>query len=172
MIKSIVKLFNGLNANTNPGDIAHAMACGLLLGFMPKNNLLWYLVLVFVLFMRINKGAYVLALLIGTAFAPLLDNMFDAIGYFVLTIPQLSTFYGNLLEVPFVAFTKFNNTVVMGAFVFGIVLYVPVYWLCRLLIAQWRKHITPAIAQSGIAKAMNKMPFIGALVKIAAGTGK
>lgn len=172
MIKSIVKLFAALNANTNPGEIAHAMACGLLLGFMPKNNLLWYLVLVFVLFVRINKPAYVLSLLVGASFAPLLDNMFDAIGYAVLTIPSLSACYGNLLDVPFVAFTKFNNTVVMGAFVFGIVLYGPVYWIARALIAMWRKNVVPVIARSKLAKALNKLPVLGSLIKFAAGTGK
>ena len=50
MIKAIAKLFKALNANVNPGEIAHAFSCGILLGLMPKNNVFWYLLFIFILF--------------------------------------------------------------------------------------------------------------------------
>ncbi len=169
MIKPLVKLFNALGANTNPGEIAHAMSCGILLGLMPKNNLLWYLVLVFILFIRINKPAYAVSLLVGSALAPLLDPAFDAIGYAFLTVPAFSGFFGTLLDVPFVALTKFNNTIVMGAFLAGIILYVPLYFLCRALIFLWRQHVVPFMQKSKLGKLVVKLPLISKIAGLAGG---
>ena len=49
MLKWISGFFRELNANSNPAEIAHALALGVLLGFMPKTNALWYMIFVFFL---------------------------------------------------------------------------------------------------------------------------
>ena len=169
MIKSIVKLFKALNANVNPGEIAHAFSCGILLGLMPKDNLLWYLVFVFILFIRINKPMYLIMILIGATFSPVLDGLFDTVGYAFLTIPSLAGFFGTLLEIPFVGFTKFNNSVVMGSLLCGLVLYVPLYFLGRLFVSLWRKHIAAAIRQSKLAKLIANLPLLGKVAGMVGG---
>ncbi|MBR1537332.1 MAG: TIGR03546 family protein [Treponema sp.] len=160
MLKSIVKLFSALNANVNPAEIAHAFSCGILLGFMPKDNLLWWLVFVFVLFIRINKPMYLIMVLIASTFSPVMDSLFDTVGYAFLTIPALSALFGTLLDIPFVGFTKFNNSVVMGSLLCGIVLYVPMYFLGRILVSLWRNHITHWIRKTHLAKAVAKLPLV------------
>ena len=169
MLKSIVKLFSALNANVNPGEIAHAFSCGILLGLMPKNNLLWWLVFVFILFIRINKPMYLIMTLIASTFAPVMDGLFDTVGYAFLTIPAFSGFFGWLLEVPFVGFTKFNNSVVTGSLLCGLVLYVPMYFLGRLLVSLWRKHITHWVRKTKLAKAVAKLPLIAKIAGMVGG---
>ena len=160
MISYIVKLLKALNTNSHPGEIAHAVAIGMLLGFMPKNNALWYLLFVFFLFVRVHKGALLLAVLAASLLARLFDPLFDAIGYAVLTFSPLEPVYAALLDIPFVAFTKFNNTVVAGAVVSGLILYIPVYILIRILTKSWRTHIAPALARSKFMQAFYQIPFI------------
>ncbi len=169
MLKKLIKLLKAFNGNVNPGEIAHAFACGAILGLMPKNNLLWYLVLVFILFIRINKPAYLIMIIIGAAVSPAFDGLFDSVGYAFLTIPSLSGIFGTLLDIPFVAFTKFNNTVVMGSFLCGLVLYIPLYALARLLVFIWRKYASDFIRNSKIIKVINKLPLIA---KLAAKAGE
>ena len=169
MLKTIVKLFGALNANVNPGEIAHAFSCGILLGLMPKDNLLWWLVFVFVLFIRINKPMCLIMVLIASTFAPVVDGIFDTVGYAFLTIPSLSGFFGTLLEIPFVGFTKFNNSVVMGSLLCGLVIYVPMYFLGRLLVFLWRKHITHFIRQSKLNKVIAKLPLLGKIAGMVGG---
>ncbi len=169
MLKSIVKLFSALNANVNPGEIAHAFSCGILLGLMPKDNLLWWLVFIFILFIRINKPMYLLMVLIASTFSPVLDGLFDDVGYAFLTIPSLSGFFGNLLEIPFVGFTKFNNSVVMGSLLCGLVIYIPMYFLGRLIVFLWRKYITHLIRKSPISKAVKKLPLIAKIAGMVGG---
>ncbi len=169
MLKKLINLLKAFNGNVNPAEIAHAFACGAILGLMPKNNLLWYLVLVFILFIRINKPAYLLMILIGSSVSPAFDGFFDTVGYTILTIPALSGFYGMLLDIPFVAFTKFNNTVVMGSFISGLILYVPLYFAGRVLVYIWRKYAADIIKNSKIAKVINKLPLISKIASLAGG---
>lgn len=166
MVKKIVKLLKAFNSNVNPAEIAHAFACGAILGLMPKGNLLWVLAFVFILFVRINRPSYLLMILIGAAVSPAFDGFFDFVGYSFLTIPSIAPFFATLLDIPFVAFTKFNNSVVMGSFLCGIALYVPLYFLGRLLVFLWRKYAAPIVKGSKIWKAMTKLPLISKLASM------
>ena len=132
---------------------------------MPKTNLLWYLLFVFFLFVRINKGAFFLITLLASFAAPLLDPLFDSIGYSILLFKPLAPVYGALLDVPFVGFTKFNNTIVAGALTAGFVLYIPFYAASRVFVRQWRKHITPAVAQLRCIRFLYKLPLVSRIVK-------
>ncbi|MBQ3670306.1 MAG: TIGR03546 family protein [Treponema sp.] len=160
MISFIAKLLKALNVNTNPGEIAHGIACGFLLGLMPKSSLLWYLIFIFVLFIKINKPAYLIMIVLGSSVAVLLDPLFDSVGYAVLTVPSLYGFYARLIDIPFVYFTRFNNTVVMGSLVCGIILYVPVYVIARILVKLWRRYGVPAMRHSKIIKIVNQVPIL------------
>ena len=160
MISYIVKLLKALNTNSHPGEIAHAVSIGVLLGFMPKDNALWYLLFVLFLFVRVHKGAFLLTVLAASLLARLFDPLFDAIGYAVLTFSPAEPVYAALLDIPFVAFTKFNNTVVAGAVVSGLILYIPVYILMRILIKSWRTHFAPALVRSKFMQAFYQIPFI------------
>lgn len=168
MLKTLLKLLKSFNGNVNPAEIAHAVACGTVLGLMPKNNLFWYLVFVFVLFIRINKPSYLVMILIGASVSPAFDGFFDTVGYAFLTVPQFADFFARLYEIPFVAWTKFNNSVVTGSFLCGIVLYVPMYALGRLLVFLWRKYAADIIKNSKVVKIINKLPLIQKIVSAAA----
>lgn len=160
MLKLIAKLFKALNSNVNSAELAHAFSCGFVLGFMPKNNLLWYLVFVFILFIKINKPLYLITVLIGSSVAPFMDSYFDTIGYEFLTIPQLAPYFARLIEIPFVGFSKFNNTVVIGSLLSGLILYVPLYFLGKLVVFIWRKFFAGKIKNMKVTKLFYKIPLV------------
>ncbi|MCR5046523.1 MAG: TIGR03546 family protein [Treponema sp.] len=161
MLNWISGLFKALNANQNPAEIAHALALGVMLGFMPKNNALWYLILVFFFFVRINKPTYLLTLLVVSYFSWMLDPLFSSIGYTVLTYKPLEGIFGFLVDVPFVGFTKFNNTIVMGSFLFSLALYIPVFFFGVFFVKIWRTKIAPGFIKSPLYKAVQNLPVIG-----------
>ncbi|MCQ2241291.1 TIGR03546 family protein [Treponema sp.] len=160
MIKPLTKLIGALSSNTRPGAIAHAVSCGILLGFIPKDNLLWYVLFVFILFMNIQRGAYALCILLGAALTVFLDPLFDSVGYSILTIESMSSTYAGLLNVPFVAFTKLNNTVVMGSLVCGLIAYIPFYALGRLFVWAWRKYLAEKIRKLKITAVIKNIPLV------------
>ena len=160
MLKAIAKLLGAISSNTRPGAIAHAVSCGVLLGFMPKDNLLWYILFILILFMNIQRRAYALSILLGAAFTVFLDPLFDSVGYSILTVESVKPYYASLLDIPFVAFTKFNNTVVMGSFVCGVAAYIPLYVLARLFVWAWRKYLAEKVRKLKIAAVLKNIPLV------------
>ncbi len=161
-----IKLLKLVSSNTDPGAIAASVSCGILLGFIPKENLLWYAVMIFILFLRIQRASYALFLLIGSLIAPSFDTIFDLIGYAVLTWPKAIPLYVKLLNIPFMSLTKFNNTIVLGSFLAGIVLYVPLYFVVRLIIFLWRNYAASFIEKLKIVQWFKNLNIVKKLAYI------
>ncbi len=164
MIKAFVKLIHALSSNTSPGEIAHAFSCGILLGFMPKDNLMWYILFILILFLRIQRSVLTVSIFVGALLTGILDPYFDDLGTYILTQKQLIPYYYKLLNIPFVAFTKFHNTIVMGSLVVGLLVYIPCCVVARLLIFIWRNVFAAKIKNTKIAKLigqiLKQVPFL------------
>ncbi|MBQ5470765.1 MAG: TIGR03546 family protein, partial [Treponema sp.] len=65
MLGYIINFFKALNTNCKPSQIANSFCIGLILGFMPKNNVFWFILIVFFAFVRINKCGYCIMILLG-----------------------------------------------------------------------------------------------------------
>ena len=167
MLKFIVRFLKAINSNSHPGEIAHAVCLGMILGFLPKNNALWYVLTVFFLFMRINKGAFVIFTFLFSLLAPALDSLFDTFGWWFLTQEKLTPLFIKLLDIPFVGFTKFNNTIVSGSLLFSLACYIPLYFISRLVIKLWRTKLSPIVRKTKVIVFLSKLPLvqkIGAMV--------
>lgn len=160
MLSYIIKLLKALGANSKPSQIANSFCIGFILGVMPKNNLLWWLVFVFFMFVRINKAGYFIMMLLGAFISPYLDPTFHKIGEFVLTYEPLVPVYSKLLEIPFVGFTRFNNTIVCGSLVGGLLAYLPLYIFMLVFIWVWRKWIAPFFNRSKVVKMFFQLPLV------------
>lgn len=164
MFKYIKSFFSALNANSHPGDIAHAVSLGLFLALVPKGNILWIFLFVCFLFVRVNKGAFFISLILLSLAVPFLDVAVEYIGYLVLSIPFLQRVYEILFNIPFVGLTRFNNTMVAGGFITALLLYIPVYFIFRILVVQYRKVLQPKLVNSKVAKIFMKLPIIKQIV--------
>lgn len=169
MLSFIVNFFKSLNSNSRPEQIANSFCIGLILGFMPKNNLLWFIVFVFFAFVRINKCGYGIMILLGSMFAWVLDPLFDSVGYAVLTFAPLENIYAFLLDLPLVGFTKFNNTVLSGSLICGLLAYIPLFVLLMLFIKLWRSRLSPALNNSRIVKAFYRLPLAKKISSLSTG---
>ena len=163
MLNYLIKLLKAFNANVKPNQISNSFCIGLLLGFMPKNNLLWYVLLVFFAFVRISKPGYFIMIIAGSGLAYFLDPLFDSVGYAILSFASLQNFFSKLFDVPFVGFTRLNNTMVIGSFAAGLAVYAPLYVVSIFLIKFWRKNIAPKFNNSKFLKTVYRIP---ALAKI------
>ena len=167
MLSYIVSFVAAMNSNSKPSQIAHGFCIGLILGFMPKTNALWYLLLVLFSFCRINKSGYFIMMLLGALVAPLADPLFNTVGYAVLTWKPVEPFFAWLIDIPFVGFTRFNNTVVCGSLICGVICYVPLFLLMMLFIKFWRNTVAAKFNASRLGKLFYKLPFISKIAKTA-----
>lgn len=160
MFSYFLKFLKSLSSNSHPGEIAHAVCIGMILGFLPKDNAFWYVLTVFFLFIRINKASMLLFTLLFGLLAHCFDPQFDQLGFYILHIPALEPVFSKLLDIPFVFFTKFNNTIVMGSFAASLMAYIPMYFIARIFIKYWRAFLAPAVRKTKLVTFLSKLPLI------------
>jgi uncharacterized protein (TIGR03546 family) len=160
IIRFIAKLLAVLNSNKKPFQVGAGIAFGLLLALVPTWNLTFAAILIVVLFVaRVHLGITIVSTILFSLIVPAFDGALNRLGLRVLTLPGLQEIYARAFEIPVVALTRFNNTLVAGSLVSGIVLWTPVAFLAVLLVRLYRKHIHARIANSKIVKAFMATPF-------------
>lgn len=164
MFRYIKSFFLALNANAHPGDIAHGISLGLALALVPRANLLWGFMFFFFLFVRVNKGSFFLTLILTSFLVPFLDISVEALGFWVLSLNFMEGVYSTLYQTPFVGLTRFNNTMVAGGVLTGIITYLPVYFLFSYIVIIYRKKLQPLIANSKAAKIFVQLPLIKQII--------
>ena len=174
MIKGIAKLVVALNGNVKKSQIAAGLAWGVLLGLVPAGNFFWLVLLVVSFFFNHHHGSKFLVMAIVKLLAPLIAPPIDLLGWEILHIGSLQPLFTSLYNMPFVPFTKFNNTLVAGGIAAGIVLSIPLFFIFMPLIDLYRKTIGQKIRESKIIRAIVKFPLFAAVEKAIAvmGSGK
>jgi len=158
--KELFKFFAALNANTRPAEIGAAMACALMLALIPSGNLTWYILFILFFLTKLNTGALFVFLFLFKLGAPLLDPLTDYAGYLVLSLPVLQGFFRTIINLPVIPFTAFNQTLVTGGFVLGLILWIPFYVLGIQLVKLYRNKIRAKIVNSKWFIKIQKIPMV------------
>ena len=165
MIKAIAKLILALNGNVKKSQLAAGFAWGLLLALVPALNFFWLALFLLSFFFRHNHASKLLSMVLLKLLSPVIAPWVDILGWEVLHLEALQPLFTALYNMPFVPFTKFNNTLVAGGLVGGIALWLPVFLLFLALIPLYRNTLAPKIRNSKIIKAIAKLPFLSAIDK-------
>ena len=166
-IKTITKFFTSINANTRPWEIAAGIAFGFLLALQPGMTVVRLIILALVFMLKINMPALFFSLLLFGLASPVLDVPSDLLGGFVLGLPFLKGFFAMLYNMPLVPYTRFNDTLVMGGLVLGILAWVPVFFLFRYLVNAYRNTLREKIVNSKVFKAFMKFPLVSKICSFA-----
>lgn len=121
-----------------PRQLAWGVALGFLIGIVPKANLIAVVLIVVVAALRVNLLAVALSAIVFSFVSPIADPLTHRLGDFLLRRHALQGFWTRMAELPIVPWTDFNNTVVLGSLVTGLVLLFPAYWICSRLMMQWQ----------------------------------
>ena len=115
-----------------PGLIALAIAIGAIVGLIPKDNLLAPALLLVIFLLRVNLGFGIVSAALFTWVGIALEPFADRLGTFVLQSRLVEPLGAKFFELPLIAWTSLNNTIVMGEFLIGLVLFYPIYRVSRL----------------------------------------
>jgi uncharacterized protein (TIGR03546 family) len=127
-------LYQALTAERSSRQIALGIALGVVIGLLPKGNLV-ALSFVFLLFaLRTNLAAGFLAAGSCSWIGVGLDPISHRLGEVVLTFAPLQGWFASIYKLPLVPWTSLNNTVVMGSLIIGLVQFGPTYFWCRRLL--------------------------------------
>ena len=131
MILWTIKLYGfvrkAIAGRRHPGQLAWAVAFGLLLGIVPHGNLLAIILLVVVLSLKLNHAMAMLTAVGASFVAMRLDPVSHAVGQYLHAQPKFSEMASKAWELPMMPWTDLNNTVVLGSLTIGLTALIPVF---------------------------------------------
>ncbi len=165
ILKQIFALMRLLHSETGEKQIASGIALGVILGFSPFLSLQSLLVIFILLFTRAQIGAAFLSAFFFSFIAYLIDPMAHVFGGLILGSPGLKELWTTLYNMPIVPLTKFNNTVVMGSGIIGLLLAPIAYLSSQVLIQRYRTTVVKRIGETRVAKMIKKTSVYNWYVK-------
>lgn len=149
LVKLLQKLIKTLNSEGTPGQVAAGLALGSALGLTPLMNLHNLVILAAVMLFNVSFPGAMLGWALGIPLGFALDPVFDAIGRaLLLGTPALVPLWTRLANTPVVALSNFNNTIVLGSFVFWVLLFVPLFFFARWGVAEYRERVYARLAKT------------------------
>lgn len=159
LLKQIFAFFKLLNSDKGTNQIAAGIACGLILGFAPMFSLQTLVVIFLLFFFRIQIGAATLSAFFFAFPAYIFDPLFHKVGVLILESDSLTPAFTALYHLPIIPFTKFYNSVVMGAGVVSLILFPIVFFLSKVLILKYREKVVARFQSSKFWKAVKATSF-------------
>ena len=138
LFQHLLQLRNIARTGDTPRQLAWGFALGVLLGILPKGNLVAVILTAVILATRANLGVGILTAVFFSFAAPVADPITHRIGLAVLTHDTLGPPWSRLFDWPLLPWTALNNTVVMGSLILGLALVYPSYRVSRPLFAHYR----------------------------------
>lgn len=121
------------------GQIAGGLATGMVIGLLPKDSALPYLIGLVSLALPFSFLASLPSILIFSLISPALDATWDRVGYQALSAGWFQPIGNWLSSIEVMSWTRFNNSVVMGSLICSLAAWPIVYVAGRLIITRLQK---------------------------------
>ncbi len=137
----IFKFLKELNSATSSKMMVLAVVLGFMAGFLPFVNFFTVLIFIIVLVFRIPIGLFLASFSFFEFIGYFLDPVFNKTGLFLLNLSFLKPIWTFFYNLPFVRWSGFNNTIVMGSLVFGIVFGIILYFILDKAVKLYRSKV-------------------------------
>jgi uncharacterized protein (TIGR03546 family) len=148
-LRVVVRLFT---AAGTPRQLAFGFALGMLIGLVPKGNLIAVGLTVILLASRANLGTGMIAAVLFSWVGMLADPLTHRTGEAFLRNPSLQPMWARLYDMPLGPWIGFNNTVVLGSLLLGLWLFYPVYRLGEMLFSRYQPSVVQWLAKYRIGQ--------------------
>ena len=151
MFTIIAKLLKVLNSDDSPSQLALALCFAAVLGLTPLNSPHNIILLFFLLILRVNLSMFFLSWAAFTLFAYLLDPLSHMLGLMLLQAEPLQSLWQALYNSDIWRVLAFNNSLVLGSFMLSLVLCLPIFFMGKVFVTQYRNRLLKWISQSRLA---------------------
>jgi uncharacterized protein (TIGR03546 family) len=167
ILKYLAKIIKILRSAASPNQIAGGFILGMVLGLTPLWSLHNLVIFILVVILNVNISMVTFSFIICSGFAYIFDPQFHDLGYYLLVdVTGLKGIWTTMYNIPIVALSKFNNTVVMGSLVSSILLMLPVFFLVKYGVIAYREKIDARIQKLKIVQALKGSKLYGLYEKI------
>lgn len=141
-LEILAKIVKILRSAASPNQIAVGIIFGMIIGLTPFWTLHNFILIILLIILNINIGSAIFAFVFFSGIGYLADPLFHSLGYFVLVdLAFLNGLWTTLYNLPVIALSKYNNTVVMGSFLLSLILVTPVLFLVKRGVIYYRENI-------------------------------
>lgn len=152
-LEILAKIIKILRSAASPAQIAAGISFGMIIGLTPFWTLHNLVLIILLIILNINIGSALFAFVIFSGIAYLADPLFHSLGYFVLVdLTFLHGLWTALYNLPVIALSKYNNTVVTGSLIFSLILVTPVFFLTKKGVIYYRENIDTKMQKWKIVK--------------------
>ena len=152
LLRPVQFLAQALTEDSSSRQLAWGVAFGVLIGLVPKDNLTAAALMVGVSALRVNLAAVTLAAFLFSWCGLLFDPLSHRLGYWLLTTGPLQPVWIWLYDLPLLPWTAFNNTVVLGSLLIGLVALYPVYRLAEPLARRYAAPLCQRLQQLRVVR--------------------
>jgi uncharacterized protein (TIGR03546 family) len=154
-LKLIRSLLKTLHSDGTPAQIAAGIALGAALGLTPIANAHNLVVLLLLAVLNVSFAAGIASWGIFVPVGFMFDPLFDRLGRWLLAdVQSLRPLWTALDNIPGLALSNFNNSVVLGSFVAWLALFVPLFIAARYGVVRYRATIGEKVRQSRFYQAL------------------
>lgn len=154
LLKQLFAFVRMLNSDTGTNQLAAGLACGIILGFSPFFSLQTFVVIFLIFFFRIQMGAAFLSAFFFKFVAFFFDYPADIMGRAILETESLRPLFVKLYNMPIIPLTRFNDSIVMGSMAISFILTIPLFFVFKKLIQQYRVTVVERFRQTKLWKAI------------------
>ncbi len=154
LIKLIQSLFGALHSEGTEGQLAAGIVLGSFLGLTPLVNLHNAVIFAALVLLNVSFAGGMLGWALFVPIGFVLDPLFDWIGHELLLAESLRDLWTSFYNTPIVPLTDFNNTVVLGSFVFALLFAVPLFLLTRWAVVRYRVTLGERVKRSKFYRAL------------------
>jgi len=154
MLTLLAKLLQALNSENSSRQIAAAIALALFFGLAPVVSLQSILVIFLVLFLKVHLATFIVFAGLFSGVGYLLSKVTIATGEALLTSASLQGLFASLYQLDIFKLTHLHHTYNLGAWVIGLVIMLPCYFIAKALVDKYRTHIKAFFEQLYIVKVL------------------
>lgn len=141
MLTLLAKILKVLNSQASPWQIGWAIALGLFAGILPF-GLLTLLIVLIVCLLTVNLSTFIVVWGLTAGLMLLVADPLERLSWQYAQNDSLLTLLANSETLQLF---QLHHTLTLGAFVAGAFLLLPVAWLAKVLVQQYRSRVMTSI---------------------------
>ena len=156
MLTLFAKILKVLNSEASPWQIGWAIGLGLLAGLLPFGFLTLLILLIVCLF-TINLSTFLLVWGVCSGLMFIFGDALEALTWQYAQQPGLLQL---LASTETLQLLHLHHTLVLGAFVLGLLLLLPIAWLGSLLVTQYRLRVMSKLQKLRIVQMLKATKLV------------
>jgi len=159
ILKQIFSLLRLLHSENGDKSIAIGISMGFILGLTPTMSLQGLLLILILILLRVQVGAALLSWLLFSFLPFLIPKPLNYIGSLILEADFLRPLWTTFYKAPILPLSQFNNTIVMGGFIFGLLGSPLIYKGSLFLVRKYRDSAGAYLSETKFMKVIKGSKF-------------